>query len=390
MPAFHYRSKPRSTAKYPDFLRVLAALTVSSNLRSTILVTLILILSFTFTGFLSSAYKNQKESRGRAHYDLGQAALRAGDLQQAIEEYRKALLFLPDDSDYGLSLAIALVDSGRLDEAESHLQELLEGNPTNGVINLMLARVAAKRKETNQAIDYYQRAVYGYWPQSNISARRAARWELVSLLQKQDRRNELVGELMQLYANAPDEPNEKSKIGFMLLQYGATSNAVEVFRDLARDHPKYVEAHHGLGEAYFDSGDYVAARREVQQAIHLDPRDKENVQLLALANAVIGIDPALPRLSTADRLARSHALLERVLRDLSECVLANGGKLAPPLQQRIDGANVLLASKAKGADDYLFQLQDTAQQLWKDKKDFCGNISKPDRALDVVLTRLGQ
>jgi Flp pilus assembly protein TadD len=128
-------------------------LTVSSNLRSTILVTLILILSFTFTGFLSSAYKNQKESRGRAHYDLGQAALRAGDLQQAIEEYRKALLFLPDDSDYGLSLAIALVDSGRLDEAESHLQELLEGNPTNGVINLMLARVAAKRKETNQAID---------------------------------------------------------------------------------------------------------------------------------------------------------------------------------------------------------------------------------------------
>ena len=371
-------------------MRVLAALTISSNLRSTVLVTLILILAFTFTGFLSSAYKNQKESRGRAHYDLGQAALGAGDLQQAIEEYRKALLFSPDDAGYGLSLATALVDSGRLDEAESHLQELLENDPTNGVINLLLARVAAKRSQTRQAIDYYQRAVYGYWPQSNASGRHAARWELVDLLQKQDRRNELVGELMQLYANAPDDPKEKSKIGFMLLQYGATSNAVEVFRDLARDDPKYVEAHHGLGEAYFNSGDYLAARREVQRALHLDPGDKDNVQLLALANAVIAIDPALPRLSTADRLARSRALLERVLRNLSECALKNNSRLAAPLQQRIDGADALLTSKARGADDYLFQLQDTAEQLWKDKKVFCGNISEADKALDAVLTRLGQ
>lgn len=370
-------------------MRILAALAVGNNLRLTILVTLILILSFTFTGFLSSAYTRQKESRGREHYDLGQAALGAGDLQQAIEEYRKAILFLPDNSDYSLSLAIALVDSGRLAEAESHLQELLESNPTDGVINLMLARVAAKQNNPNQAVDYYQRAVYGYWPQSNLSGRRAARWELVDLLQTQNRRSELVGELMQLYANAPDDPKEKSKIGFMLLQYGATSNAIEVFRDLARENPKYVEAHHGLGKAYFDSGDYLAARREVQQAIHLDPRDKENVQLLALANAVIAIDPALPRLSTADRLARSRALLERVLRNLGKCNLANGGQLAAPLQQRIDGANVLLTSKAKGADDYLFQLQDTAQQLWKDKDDFCSNI-EPDEALDIVLTRLGQ
>jgi tetratricopeptide (TPR) repeat protein len=254
----------------------------------------------------------------------------------------------------------------------------------------MLARVAAKRNEPNKAVDYYQRAVYGYWPQSNMSGRRAARWELVDLLQTQNRRNELVGELMQLYANAPNDPKEKSKIGFMLLQYGATSNAIEVFQDLAREDPKYVEAHHGLGEAYFNSGDYLAARREVQRAIHLDPHDKENVQLLALVNAVISIDPALPRLSTAERLARSRALLERVLRNLSQCVLKNGGQLAAPLQQRIDGANVLLTSKAKDADDYLFQLQDTAQQLWKDKSDFCGNSVEPDKALDVVLTGLGQ
>lgn len=371
-------------------MRVPTALSAGSNLRSTILVTSILILAFTFTGFLSSAYKNQKESRGRTHYDLGQAALHTGNLQQAIEEYRKALLFSPDDSNYALSLAAALVDSGRLDEAESHLQELLEGNPTNGLVNLMLARVAVQRKKTDQAIDYYQRAVYGYWPQSNASSRRNARWELVDLLQKQNRRNELVGELMQLYANAPNDAPEKSKIGFMLLQYGATSNAIEVFTDLVRDDPKYVEAHHGLGEAYFDSGDYLAARREVLKAIHLDPRDKENVQLLALTNAVIAINPALPRLSTADRRARSRALLERVLRNLSECVLKNGGQLAAPLQQRIDGANVLLTSKAKGADDYLFQLQDTAQQLWQDKKDFCGSTPVSDKALEVVLTRLGQ
>ena len=54
-----------------------------------------------------------------------------------------------------------------------------------------------------------------------------------------------------------------------------------VFKDLARENPRYAEAHHGLGQSYFDSGDY-AARRELQKAIHDDPADKENMQLLAL------------------------------------------------------------------------------------------------------------
>ena len=118
------------------------------------------------------------------------------------------------------------------------------------MVNLMLARVALKRKNCKDAVEFYQRAVYGYWPQARMADRHEARWELVALLEKEKRRNELIGELMQLYANAPDDAAEKSKIGFLLLRYDATSDAVTVFRDLARDFPKYVEAHHGLGQAY--------------------------------------------------------------------------------------------------------------------------------------------
>jgi tetratricopeptide (TPR) repeat protein len=253
----------------------------------------------------------------------------------------------------------------------------------------MLARVAERRGKVEPAIQFYQRAVYGYWPQNKLAARHAARWDLVGLLEKQNRRNELVGELLQLEANAPDDPKEKSKIGFLLLQYGATSDATNLFRDLAKEHPRYVEAHHGLGQSYFDSGEYAAARREFQRAIHVDPSDRENVQLLSLTNAVINLDPSLPRLNSGERLARSRRLLERVVHDLNDCTAKNGGA-NDTQKQLFDSLQKLAASRSNDADNLSLQLQDAAQQLWKDRHTFCAKNTPADNALATVLEKIAQ
>lgn len=365
------------------------AFLVRTNLRAAISVSIVLVAAILVTGFLSSAYKRERQALAQQHFNHGQSLTRSGDANAAVEEYRKALLFSPDDQNYRLALAVALVDLGRLDEAQSHLEELLQDEPTDGFINLMLARVAEKRKRSKDVVDYYQRAVYGFWPQDRMGDRRRARWELVGLLEKEGRRNELIGELLQLYANAPDDPAEKAKIGFLLLKYDATSDAVNVFRDLARDSPKYVEAHHGLGQAYLHSGDVLAARREFQRAIHLDPKDRENVQLLAFANAVIDIDPFIPRISSSERYRRSRALLNRVLSHLETC--SEGQVLPDDLKQRVEAAQKLLTEKPKlQLDDLNLQLQDQAQTLWNDQDRFCGGKSIEDNALDTVLARVGQ
>ncbi len=307
----------------------------------------------------------------------------AGNVAGAAEEYRKALLFLPDEQEYRLSLSIALIELGKLDEAETHLQELLDTDPTNGTINLMLARVAERRHKTTEAIDYFERAVYGYWPPNKIPIRHAARWELVSLLANEKRRTEVVGELLQLYANSPNDPKERSKIGFMLLHYGAVSDATNVFHDLVRDSPRYVEGYYGLGKAYLESGDYTAARTEFQYAARLDAADRDAQSLLVLTNTILSMDPMLPRLSSIDRVRRSRALLDRIITYLQTCAAANA-----PVPQNLADAKTLGGSDYQDLDQYLNQLQDASQQLWKTRSAVCGNAAPHDQVLESLMPRM--
>ena len=135
-----------------------------STLRTFLLVSLALLVAFLVTGFASSEYRSEKKVLGARHYMNGQELAAKGKMMAAVQEYREALLFQPENTDYRLSLATALINAGRLDEAQAHLEQLLQDDPTNGVINLLLARVALRRKHLKLAVEFYQRAVYEYWP----------------------------------------------------------------------------------------------------------------------------------------------------------------------------------------------------------------------------------
>lgn len=395
-----------------------------TTLRATISVCAVLLAAIVGTGFITSAYKRERESLGQDHFEQGSALAAAGHMQRAVEQYRQALIYSPDDTNYRLSLARALIGARRLSEARSHLEQLLQEDPTNGVINLLLARVAVQQNKPKQAIDYYQRAVYEYWPASALPERREARWELVRLLEQTGNRSQLVAELMQLYSNAPEwDKAQIADIGFLLLKTGATSEASEVFRDLAKSAPKDADARRGLGAVAFNNGDFVAARHEFQRALRLKPTDEQSGELLGLTNEVIDLHPGLPHISSAERLRRSSNLLMRVIKDLQACVplpstpqptkqpqsaspqaapnnptAASAGPVATnagpaataapvnPLQQRLDSARALLQPKrGEDANDRALDLQDAAQQLWKDRAQFCGQRPLSDRPVEIVL-----
>lgn len=349
------------------------------TLRAATFVFALLIVAFVFTGFATSIYRQERASYGEMHYQRGQALRASGKPDEAAEEFRKALLFSPDKTEYRVSLGAALIAAGRLNEAQAHLEQLSQDDPTNGRLNVMLAEVAARRHRTQQAIDYYHRAVYEYWPADQAGERRRARWELVSLLGQAGRRNEAVGELMQLYANAPADPKIRARVGFLLLDYGAASEASQVFHDLVRDTPQDAQAHKGLGEVYFAMGDFVAARHEYQRAGRLAPKDGQIADEMALTNSVIELDPGLPDITSGERLRRSNNLLRRVLADLSGCAVN------PTLQTRLDTAEKLLEAKKNAGEDVSLELQTTSQQLWDDRALFCPQKPVSDRAVEAAL-----
>ena len=365
---------------------------VHATLRTALSVAAVLILAFILTAAASSAYKRERIALGEAHFNRAEWSAGHGRLNDALEEYRQSLLFSPDDKRYRQSLGIALMNAGHLTEAEAHLNQLLQEDPTNGRINLALARIAAKRGNKADAIESYQRAVYEYWPASQISERRQARWELVGLLENERRYSEVVGELIQLYASSPNDPEERSRIGLALLKYGAVSEAAEVFTALERKFPGEAHGHRGLAEVDMSLGTYVAARHEFQHALRLDPNDRESAAGLSLTNSVIDLDPALAGISSAERLRRSENLLTRVLNDLDECSANRGSRSqasSEPAQQ-LELARKMLADKRARGDDPNLTLQQTALKLWQSRLTLCGVMAPPDRATELALAQVRQ
>ena len=353
-----------------------------TSFRVSVSVTALLVLAFSVTGFLTTVYRRERVALGERHYAAGREMERKADREGAVEEFRKAMLYSPDKAEYRLSFAAALIAAGHLDEAESHIDQMLQEDPTNGVLNLMRGRIATERNQRTKAIDYYERAVYEYWPPNRAEERRQARWELISLLDQTGRREQGVGELMTMYANAPADTNLRLRIGFDLLKRSATSEGMQVFRDLARTAPRNPQAHRGLGEAYLTSGDFVSARHEFERALRLDPKDRASADSLSQTNSIIEMDPEMPSLTSAERYRRSQNLLRRVLADLGPCSSAGANA-------QVEAAKDLLSGKGPREPDAELKMQNSAVALWNMRTTLCGS-DKPmnDANVATVLERI--
>jgi tetratricopeptide (TPR) repeat protein len=225
-------------------------------------------------------------------------------------------------------------------------------------------------------LESYQRAVYEYWPPSELSARRAARWQLISLLKQTGQsRDQLVGELLQLYGNLPPHSDQRMRVGSMLLEEGADAEAAHVFHDILSDASGRSEAgaYGGLARIAFRAGDFVEARHQYQHVLRIAPDDLATAEALRLTNEIVDIAPELPNISSAERLRRSQNLFNRVRRDLSQCMLPEDDE----------------KQKAGSSDDQAAELQQAAQDLWKNRSVICAGKSIGDPAVETVLPRLG-
>src|SRR5690348_5680751 len=167
-----------------------------------------LVLLFAFTTVLNSGYRATRQNRAEAHYQAGSTLAAAGRNADAVEEFRAALLYVHNDPRSRLGLARSLIAQGRWGEAESHLSELAEDDPTSGPINLMLARIVVRNRREPEAVTFYQHAVYGLWPDHPAENRTAARFELVALLERNGQEKQVLAELLDLADESPEADYE--------------------------------------------------------------------------------------------------------------------------------------------------------------------------------------
>jgi tetratricopeptide (TPR) repeat protein len=94
-----------------------------------------------------------------AHINLGNVLLKKGKLDEAILENQKALEIKPNYAEAHTSLGMALSQKGQVDEAVEQFQKALEIKPKDAVARNSLGIALAKKGQMYEAIEQFEEAL---------------------------------------------------------------------------------------------------------------------------------------------------------------------------------------------------------------------------------------
>jgi tetratricopeptide (TPR) repeat protein len=287
-------------------------------------LTLLAIFCFLAVSRLVARYGEQEKALARHMYALGHSEQASGRPERALEAYRAALLYDRDNFQYQLSLARALRDSGRTDEAETYLLRLWEANPQDGAVNLALGRLAARRGSVEGALHYYHNAIYGIWPANTEDARNNAEFELIEFLIKAGANPQAQAELITLAARHPFDKDVSMQIAQLFMQVHDYDHSLKTFQSvLDRDHGDAAAAA-GAGESAFALSRYRNAESYLRSALNLNPNDTHSSDLLQMTNVVLAADPFVRGLTEAESMRRMRTAYEYAGARLEGCAKEQG------------------------------------------------------------------
>lgn len=361
------------------------------------LVFAVMVLTFALTAFYTQAFNNGSRERGIQHFEAAEHLMEAGDYDAAIGEYRDALLYARGDTTYRLGLARALYEANRHSEAETHLSELRAADPTSGIVNSLLARLAAWDSRIDEAVSYYRTAIHGDWDAAAPDTRLQLRLELVGLLDGNGRDQQLTAELLELLEIAPRNADIKFRLASLLLKTGVYDRASSLFRELVAADPRNREALLGRAEAEFQLSNFLTARTHYNRA-QLYGDSPETRQRIQLCNRIIELDPTRRGIELRERFRRSRVLLERALATAEQCRNPEGeaavgpSRTLPPASEETLGhaREVLGDRRQRSSADAVEANIQLAAAVWAASRPLCDPAAEQDEALQLVLAKLNR
>lgn len=256
-PSPHLTSEERTALRHLIFKDAVALV---------ILLLIVIVLSG-LTYLLFHSFQNHEQELARRWRQRGEAALQKNDPQTAIIALHAALN-LESNRATEIELAEALAKAGRIHEAVAYFKTLREAQPGSGIINLQLARLAARQNQTAQAIDYYETALDGTWEGDGYDRRREVRLELAGYLISVSQLPQARTQLLITAGNAPNLPAVQLKVAGMLEQCGSPADALQIYRTLDRRHHPEWQALAGAGRTAYQLGQFWLALQYLNRALY--------------------------------------------------------------------------------------------------------------------------
>ena len=337
---------------------------------------------------LSRTYHAQRDALGERWFSRGVADLGARHFDSAVTEFRAALLYSRDNYAYQLNLAAALIGLKRTTEANSYLVNLWERQPEDGVVNLELARIAAQRAQTKQALRYYHNAIYAVWPSDEEGKRRETRLELIEFLLSIQAKAEAQSELIALEENLGNDASLQERVGDLFVRAQDYEHALDAYRMSLKSDRHNEAALAGAGLAAFELGHYPLAERYLQAAVSENSSDVQSGERLRTTELVLRMDPFRRQIAAADRDRIVMEAFAAAGKRLSSCATpkASGAAAAQPsladnwakMKPQISGQGL------RRNPDLVEKVMDLVFEIERQSSATCGTPAGTDLALLLI------
>jgi tetratricopeptide (TPR) repeat protein len=356
-----------------------------------VICALLLVVLFSVTGILTRAFHKKENALAAQWFAKGNACLANGAAREALDDYRRALIFDPENEPYQLHLAQALAQLGRQDEARAYLLNLLADRPGDGEVNFELARLAAQTGDIDDAVRFYHAAVYGAWETDPVAAQLRARLELSQFLVRHRENTLAEAELISLAANIPDRDAElHTEAGDLFQNIGDLHRALNEYRSALKAAPDDLTARIGAGLVSFKLGSYSKATEDLELANKADQENKTVATTLETVRLMISSDPFSTQLTARERANRVSAALAHAIQRADQCGNAsvknpNTSSLTDlaaraKLQQRSiwsERSLLLHPDQNDAAMEMVFKIENAATQV-------CGEPEGVDAAMRLI------
>jgi len=201
----------------------------------------------------------------RPHYNLGVVLAKDGQVEEAIAEYRKAVVCKADCVEARYNLAVLLAKQGEAAEAIAQYQQALQSQPDFSEASNNLGSLLAQQGQVADAIACYRQAL------TSMPDCAEAHNNLANALASQNRIEEAVIEYKKALDAKPDYAEAHNNLAIAMQQQGDAASAVLHLKKALAIRPDYAEAHNNLAVALDRQGNSSEAIAHFQDALQQNP-----------------------------------------------------------------------------------------------------------------------
>jgi tetratricopeptide (TPR) repeat protein len=223
--------------------------------------------------------------------ELANSSVRRGKMPEAMDYYRQALQFSPDNLTLHDSMAYYLEKNGKLQEALAHYSEIIRiGNastqqiPVKKIIatHYNMAHIFSIQGRTKEAIEQY--VVVLKLKPDEVSAHT----NMGILLAKEGQTTEAITQFTAVLKIKPDSSLAHYNLGMILDKQGMLEEAIAHYSEMLRIEPNNADAHNNLGVVFAKMGKIDKAVDQFFYALKVDPSNVEAHSNLGMALSIQG------------------------------------------------------------------------------------------------------